>query len=228
MATVGRGCGMEVVQWLRENAILVTAFVNIGMLIIWTFYAMLFYHQYRRQRRPKILVHLTNRQAKKGECLIVNLTREPVHIEAVLIASGDDGQSLKMLTGFEDSTHGIRDGFSAQSVVKQGPMDPGATMLIGRISDLIERAMSEFLEQADPGDTCFMEVRVVAIGPVDRLFGARRRFNVEFTPDGYWVHPESLHTEQLTSRKANREVSQWLEEASKSFTRLVYLQQANR
>jgi hypothetical protein len=155
--------------------------------------------------------------------MIVNLTREPVHIEGVIIASGDgDGQSLKMFTGGEDVADGIRDGFSAQSIVKQGPMDPGSTLALGRVSELIEKAMPQFIERASAGDADFLEVRVVAIGPVDRLFGARRRLHIEVTSDGYWVHPESLHTEQLTSRKADREVGRWLEEASESSTALVF------
>jgi hypothetical protein len=36
------------------------------------------------------------------------------------------------------------------------------------------------------------------------------------------MHPESLHTEQLTSRKADREVTQWLDEASKRFSALMF------
>jgi hypothetical protein len=220
---------VEVIQWLRENAVLLSTFVNIGMLLLWTFYAGLFYQQYRRQRQPKILVHVTNRLAREAECMIVNLTREPVHIEGVLIASGDgDGQSLRMFTGSEDVTDGIRGGFSAQSVVKQGPMDPGSTLALGRVWELMEAAMPQFMEHASAGDTEDLEVRVVAIGPVDRLFGARRRFHVEAILDGFWVHPESLHTEQLTSRKADREVGRWLEEASESLTALAFPKQHDR
>ena len=213
---------MEVLQWLRANLILVSTIVNIAMLAIWTFYAFLFYRQYERQHRPKIIIHLTNWFAKEAECLIINLTREPVHIEGVLIASGDDGQSLKMVTSGEDLSSQMRDGRSVESVVKQGPLDPGATIELGRLSELIERALPEFLEQASNGDTCFFEIRVAAIGPVDRLFGARRRFHIESTDDGYSMHPESLYTEQLTSRKADREVTQWLDEASKSFSALMF------
>ena len=72
---------MEVLQWLRANLILVSTIVNIAMLAIWAVYAFLFYRQYERQRRPKIIIHLTNWFAKEAECLIINLIREPVHIE---------------------------------------------------------------------------------------------------------------------------------------------------
>jgi hypothetical protein len=93
---------MEVFQWLRENAFLVSMAVNIGLLIIWTFYAILFYQGYARQRRPMLIVHLSNWFAKEAECLIVNLTREPVHILGVLFSSDGDSQSLKLFTNGED------------------------------------------------------------------------------------------------------------------------------
>lgn len=213
---------MEAFQWLKDNAVLVSTAVNIGMLTIWVFYAFLFYHQYSRQRQPKIIVHLTNWLAKEAECLVINLTREPVHIEGVLIASGDDGQSLKMITGNEDLTTRVRDGHRPEFIIKQGPMHPGSIIELGRLSELAEKAMPAFLEKADAGETCLFEIRVAAIGPIDRLFGARRRFQVESTEDGYSVRPESHFTEQLTSRVANREIKGWLEEASHAFSSLEH------
>jgi hypothetical protein len=117
---------LEVFQWLRGNASFVSTIINISMLVIWTFYAILFYQQYSRQRRPKIMIHLTNWLAKEAECLIVNLTPEPAHIEGVLIASGDGSQSLKMVTGYEDLTSEVRAGQGVESIIKQGPLHPGS------------------------------------------------------------------------------------------------------
>jgi hypothetical protein len=81
--------------------------------------------------------------------------------------------------------------------------------------------MPEFLE-AGSGESCLLEIRVAAIGPDGRLFGARRDFHVDSTEDGFSVHPESLRTEQMTSRRARREITRWLEGASQNSAPLWY------
>lgn len=107
------------------------------------------------------------------------------------------------------------------SEIRQGPLQPGDYVALGRFEDILRGRGSLANAEAQtaqnsaplPRDAGALELCVVVIhGPSDRPVGARRRFVVEHDGDKTSVRPQHTRTEQLTSRRDDPTVEQWLAE----------------
>lgn len=205
-------------DWLRDNAFLLSAGINFCMLGIWTFYAALLYRQYRQQRQSKLIIHLTDRVADGAELLLVNLGQEAVHIEGVMaVMDGPDGVLTALVSDYPPSED-TPTPLSHESVLRQGPLTAASFIPIGSLDNVLQRikARGDPFEQIERP---VLEMRVVAAGRGDRFVGARRRFVIETGEHPAIVRPETETTEQLRSPKHHRQAQKWLQEASDAAVR---------
>lgn len=189
-------------QWLQENASLISAVASSGMLIVWTFYAWLFYEGFRRQRAAELFVHEAGGGTTGSKCLLVNLGKEPVHV--VCSMAFRDGAAARLHDTSEE-----RD-LPAEQQTKQGPLQVGSSLTLGSFESIC-RQLDKVAEASTGPEAHVIEVRVAAVhGFTDWPIGARRCFRVDRGASR--VVPTTHMTEQLRSRRRAREVQSWIDE----------------
>ena len=188
-------------EWLEDNAALVSALASCGMFLIWLVYAALFYVEFRRRRWPRLYLHEAGGGATASTCLLINLGREPVHVLC----------SMVLCDGIEVRLHASPRGGGESAVQrsKQGPLAPGESLALGSFQD-IGREIESVSWRAKDGQEYEIDVCVAAVnGDARWPIGARRRFHVH-AGDGR-VAPAMASTEQLHSRRHSGEVRRWVD-----------------
>ena len=210
---------MVVWDWLQHNATLLSGLGNWLLVTIWAVYLHMFYRQSRRHHKPVLLIHHAQGSEPSANCLLVNMSKEIIHVQCV-IAEIETPQERRVhqVTQY----HRVQtDDPEAQQRLRQGPLQPGEYLLLGRLEDLLsglESQQNQIGDQQDSPprltDVRAMELRAVAVhGPGEDLIGARRRFAVEHRRDQTRIHPDRLLTDQLTSRRHQRLLARWLRDS---------------
>ncbi|MEW6174277.1 MAG: hypothetical protein AB1588_01130 [Pseudomonadota bacterium] len=204
-------------DWVREYQPLLTLVVSTCTLLVWLFYAHLLLANFKRQRRPNLII---NRGAGKGLtslCLISNMSAEPMFINQVLICLDTNrGRLLGDVTDIRESQEDeATPDLALYQTTHQGPLRSGDFTHIGSFQALLRRAAEQHgidLRGHQPeGEWQFlgMEIRVVAFYGSDRHpLGVSRRF----TLDGAELLPDSPLTRQLCTRRERRQVRGWMVE----------------
>lgn len=188
-------------SWLQEHAAVLSALASIGMMLIWVIYAWLFYQEFRRQRGSVLFIHEAGSGEPGSVCVLVNLSREPVHVLCSLASR--DGTIVPL----RDSS--VQDDPSPVRRARQGPLGSGEAMPLASFRDIRE-ALNRVSDPGREADAQLVEVRVAAIhGLREWPVGARRRFRV-YGPSER-VTPATAWTRQLRSRRHAREVQQWVD-----------------
>lgn len=214
-------------EWLVENAALVANLASLATLVVWTFYLVLFYREFQRQRTPFLVIHQARGHGLDATVLVVNLSKEPVHVLcAMLVLHTARGTFAQQLHDFRRSPResGPRD---VQPAIKQGPLTSGAFFGLGSFDSMLHAATNEVLRRSDQWnrpeedlnvavlvrELREVEVRVVALhGAHSRPVGASRTFRVHVEGDQIAVEPAVLLTRQLTTRSDRRVVEGWLQD----------------
>ncbi|GEM_PF-265124 len=213
-------------SWLLDNAPLAANIASLLMLLVWLFYTLIFYREFRRQRRPLIILHQARGYDLDSTCLLVNLSKEPIHVLCVLMRiRTEHGQYTKRLRDFQqvspDSELGSRD---VQTILKQGPLISGAFLVLGTFREMLDAAGEDAArttlgttEDASPGELIpalrEIEFQAVALhGAYDRPVGAARTFVVAPRERGVRIQPKSPLTRPMSSSSERRQVGKWLEE----------------
>lgn len=186
-------------DWLYQHADLVSAFASVGMLVIWAIYAWLFFKEFKRARGSLLFIHEAGGQTSSSSCMLVNLSKEPVHILCSLAAC--DGQTIRLRARKDDSNIGL------VQETKQGPLNAGEALVLGSFDDLFSELGLK--DPAEEEDGHIVEVRVAAIhGFREWPVGARRRFELRGAANR--IVPASIVTHQMRSKREAREVKEWV------------------
>lgn len=216
-------------EWLVENAALVANLASLAMLAVWTFYAVLFYREFQRQRTPFFVIHQAQGHGLDSTCLVVNLSKEPVHVLCVmLILHTTRGTFAQRLRNFRRVSRESDSGRDVQTAIKQGPLTSGAFLGLGSFEAMLDAAVENVLRRSGhwgaPGEELDLhelihelrqvEVRVIALhGAHERPVGATRKFQVHIEEeDQVAIEPAVLLTRQMASRAERRIVRQWLQD----------------
>ncbi|MEX2494798.1 MAG: hypothetical protein WD448_01850 [Woeseia sp.] len=190
-------------DWLQNNAPLVSAAASVGMFVVWTFYAWLFYDGFRRQRAAQLVIHEAGGGRTGSTCLLVNLGQEPVHVLCSMAFRDGAGARLHDTSGGED--------LPAIEQAKQGPLQVGASLTLGSFEGICRQLDDVARPPAQDDGGYLVEVCVAAVhGYTEWPIGARRRFSVDLSSSR--VVPTSHMTEQLRSRRSASEVQSWVDE----------------
>ena len=202
-------------DWFQQNSSVISALTSLATLLVWATYLQIIYQDYKRQRRPRLIIHQTQGSRKDARCLLINMSSEPIHIQCVSVAAKiDEREHTVMITDYNRTSLQESTPKEIEDILRQGPLQPGDFFQLGTFENMFELLTSsaghdtwltEVTEQR-------LEVRIVAVyGNRTRPVGARRTFTLKGLSDRYRIQPVSLDTEQLYSREAQRTAEGWLE-----------------
>lgn len=215
-------------DWIIDNAALVANLASLAMLVVWAFYAVLFYREFRRQRRPFFVIHQAQGHGLDSTCLIVNLSREPIHVLCVLlVAETSRGTFTQRIRNFRRPGRGGEADGQVQTILKQGPLTAGAFLSLGSFEAMLDAAAGDVIRESGefgaPGtepdledlvrEIEKLEVRLICLhGARESPVGAYRTFGVQATESQVTIAPAILLTRQMDSRSDTRVVREWLQE----------------
>lgn len=189
----------------------ITAVSSAIMALVWIVYFQLFFRQYRLSNRPYLVIHHAQNENPDALCLMINMGKEPVHVQCVqvLMRSRDGGESTLTVTEYRrvsPEDHNI------QQILRQGPVQPGGYLMLGSFRNILLGRRSRD-EEADYSlrEIEEFELRAALVHAPSRYpVGVRRRFRLGHE-DGTHVFPYSIYTEQLAGRRHRDTVRQWVE-----------------
>lgn len=199
------------------NPALISAFTSVLMTLIWIVYLHLALMQYLRANQPFLVIHHAHENDPKALCLVINMSKEPVHLQCVVAdIRGRHGFLRRYVTDYRRITPDDR---NVQSRLRQGPIQPGGYLVLGSFEEIMTGARSEpeDIDESAPMPDMLegihsLELCVAVLhGPSQFHIGARRSFYVEREDGAMIIRAHSIHTEQLVSRAKRRTVRQWVE-----------------
>lgn len=197
----------QVWQWLSDNSETINVALNFFMLIVWALYFQLLLNAQQRQRRAKILINRTAGHTLSANCLITNMSAEPIYLEAVVVEfQTPKGPSRCSLTDLdtlksEPDSDVRREWF-------QGPLMNGDYVDIGSFDHLLCKA-TEGEEEAPQQFDAFDLIVIATYGPDHEPVVARRPFHKD---DGQ----KSWHagaTEQVRWKAKRRSFASYMRES---------------
>lgn len=195
---------------LTENREPINVLINTLMLCVWLLYFQLLLNGQRRQRRAKILINRSAGQGVDANCIISNMSAEPIYVEAVVIKIGrGEKQKSVSLTNLEDATQSPEG--DARAHWFQGPVNQGDYINLGAYRDLLERATGERSVGFRSGRPTEFEISVIAnYGPDDLLVAAVREFRLQ--DNGGTINLAAGRTRQIRSRAERRQLDHLVED----------------
>ncbi|MBN1238942.1 MAG: hypothetical protein JXB36_10595 [Gammaproteobacteria bacterium] len=198
-------------SWLTQHSDVISAAGTVGMFLVWVVYAQMFYKDYRRRRRPRILIDDMAGPGAESTCTVVNLSSEIIYLERIIAvvetANGDYTAPITERTPISSSEQPDRE---IVSLTRQGPIPPGELISIGTLEDMVNVAMDVPSDADTPlDDVSCVEVRVVAtMSSEDNPVGAYKRF--QMLEQGERSEATTLGTHQMYKRREKQEVMRWL------------------
>lgn len=213
------------IEWLKDNHQLISLIISASTLLVWVFYAQLLLLNFRRQRKPSLII---NRGAGKGLsslCLISNMSAEPMFISQLVVRIESSKGPLEVdvtdiRQSIDDET-GASPDLAIHQTTHQGPLRTGEFIHIGTFQGMLRRVAERHGIELDGhrpvGDWAFhaLEIRAVAFyGPERHPIGVLRRFHLyeRGDPDCALI-PETPFTQQLLSRSGRRRARRWMTES---------------
>lgn len=193
---------------------MISTMASVVMTLAWVAYLHLALTQYMRSNRPFLVIQHAHENDPSALCLLVNLSKEPVHLQAVIarVHRGDECTSYR-ITNYERITSTEQ---HVQSKLRQGPIQPGGYLVLGSFADIMlgnqseeednQPSTADHLAQIDSLELC---VAVVYASKKYHI-GARRHFFLKHLDAKTKIHAYSIYTEQLTRRKHRRTVEEWV------------------
>lgn len=180
------------------------------MAVIWVIYFQLFFFQYRRNSRPYLVFHHAQNDNPDALCLLVNMGELPVHVQTVqAVIHFRDGEFLTCTV--TDFHHLNPEQQNIQQSLRQGPLLSGGYIVLGTFRNILLAEHGGDFENRTIEEIDALELRVAVIhGPSRFPVGARRSFRIEHRPH-IRVQPINIHTEQLTKKRDQNVVREWIE-----------------
>lgn len=201
---------------------LIAPLSSLAMVLIWLFYLHLFWSDQKRINRPFLVIHHATSQSPGAPCLLVNMSKEPVHVQCVFVrvyAANDT--RVHYLTDYSRFDPGDD---AARAELREGPLQPGGYLVLGSFEDIVLGRDVGFQQRPDRDQSSnalsvsqlkqvssFEICVAVNYGQKERPVGARRAFFVEEQGNEMAIRAYNIYTEQLTSRKRQKTVIGWVE-----------------
>lgn len=202
-------------MWNTEN---LTVLSNVTMTIVWLVYLHLFFREHKHHNRPSLIIHHAQGCDPDALCLVVNMSKEPVHVLCVIAeVRGAKGHVRRDVSDYRRFTP---DDQNVQAKLRQGPIQPGGYLTLGTFENIIlgRQSIADDDEGSDDQLASLQEAKnlslMVAVnhGPTREPIGARRQFVIERDDKGKTiVRAIRINTEQLIRRRKRKEVKRWVE-----------------
>lgn len=209
------------IDWLQRNHTLVSLALSACTLLVWVFYAQLLLLNFRRQRKPSLIINRGAGQGLGALCLISNMSAEPMFLNQLVARVETSRGPLEV--DVTDIRRGGEDDASPDLVIHrtthQGPLRSGDFVHIGTFRGMLHQVAEQHgiaLQGSRPQDGWTfhsIEIRAVAFyGSERHPIGVLRRFRLGDAGDADCaLTPVSPLTQQLVSRRERRQVRRWLE-----------------
>ncbi|WP_404983235.1 hypothetical protein [Cobetia marina] len=231
-------------EWIANHSKTISAIASIGSFFIWLVYAQLLYHNFRRQRRPRVLINRGKSKGIDSLCIVSNMSAESIFIEHIIARLDTSHGSLLMdVTEFERSyqegdeqSDNQQDGDSEQSAkeassssewrisdtTRQGPLGSGDFLHIGTFSEVIERMARRngiSLDGHWPSNEQLkfqrLTLRIIGIyGSEDHPIGVERAFRLHDANGECALVPERWDSNRLSSRRQRHKLRKLLNRIS--------------
>jgi hypothetical protein len=164
-----------------------------------------------------LIIHHAQGNDPNALCMFVNMSKEPVHIQcAITHIRTEEGYFHRYITDYNRITPQDQ---NVQSKLRQGPVQPGGYLILGTFEDILLGRQSEPQKDESPKNTPFslrnvksLELCIAVVhGPSKFHIGARRHFVIEEQEGELVIRSQSIHTEQLVSRRKRKIVRGWIE-----------------
>jgi hypothetical protein len=195
-------------HFVSEYSEAISALANVGILLVWLVYAQLLYLNFSRQRKPKININQINGyDLESSECVISNLSQEPVQIECILLVITLFDHSIVFNVTEKQGEEVNPSSESVDRLTRQVTLSPGAYVSIGKIQTLLDRIVggSRLVSNGESlAETAEIikgiEIRTIAdYGPDRHPVGFLKKFRIEKNEKGdLLVYPENFFTTPAT------------------------------
>lgn len=212
-------------QWLQDNATLVSAFATVFMALVWIAYAQVAITTYLRHRKPRIIIDQTEEHSLSTKFIIVNLSEQPVYVANLIVSVGYDGQehAKQVSKYFRSTSEDVHERpREVESELRHGTLGPGDLLLLGDTDQLLAWMMSDDGDEETSHGERFrhmmwsvdiIEIRAVSmVGVEDEPIGSYRRFEVVKDDHEIAIRPKDQYTYHLTSWRNRKTVNKWTEE----------------
>ncbi len=201
-------------ELLQQNSDLISMAASLAMVVIWLIYLQLFWRSYRRQLRASVIIHLGAGSGMDAQCLISNMSAEAIHIEGIILVltRGDESWRTTVTTA-----GGASPKTGSMSVPHhEGPLASGGYINIGRLQDLVDRALSNVKEDTEASNRLgfdSFEIWVIADYSAEQnLVFARRGFNVKRHAGRLALQADRMRTQTLNDGKRQRSIKNDLQD----------------
>lgn len=210
------GWGREImIEFVSQHAQVLNVVFNGTMVVIWTLYFQVFLVNHLRQARNMIHIDLGAAQGARSRCLVTNLSSNAVYVQAIIADLSSNGSASRtLITDKEEIPLG--DTEDPLSRTNRGTLQPGQTVDIGSLEDLVSRAQIRLHEDWCSDDIDAVAITVVAIsGQIDRIVGASKSFDAEHLKGGGSVFTaKNILTQQIRPRQTREQFSKMLRDQS--------------
>lgn len=200
------------IQFLTEHSELVNTSLNFAMVLIWVAYLQIFLVSHRRLSRAVIHIDLGLAEGSGSRCLVTNLGSAAIYVQGIAADLGRDGQKSQMvITEREEVT--AEDVSDPMARTNRGTLQPGQTVDIGSLDDLIRRAWIRLHETWSFDEIQHVTITVVGIsGQIERIIGAAKEFSIEHTGTAVQFTAQNIMTRQIHPRQTRKTFNNLLRE----------------
>jgi len=199
-------------DYLSQHVQILNTLLNTAMVLIWIAYLHTFIVGHRRQARSVIHIDLGAAEGARSRCLVTNLSSNAIYVQGVAADLGRDGPTSRIVITERDEIDpdGVDDPMSRTN---RGTLQPGQTVDIGSMNDLIQRARIRLDEEWSFKDIETMTITVVGIsGQAERIVGAAKEFRIEHEQRGAFFAAKNILTSQIRPRQTRAEFNNLLRE----------------
>ncbi len=198
------------ISFLSEYAHILNVMLNAAMVLIWVAYLHFFTVNHIRQSRNVVHIDLGAAEGAHSRCLVTNLSAKAIYVQAIVAElSSDDRSSMTQITDKDE----IRpeDVENPLSRTNRGTLQPGQTMDIGSVENLVSRARIHLSEDWHSDEVDEVTLTVVGIsGQAERIFAASKTFEAKKSADGRVFVAQRVLTKQLRKRETREAFNKML------------------
>ncbi|MCF3974607.1 hypothetical protein [Paracoccus salsus] len=191
-------------DWISQNATLVTATAQIVTASVWIVYLHILVRSIQRGRKTNILITRVAGNADRAHLIVGNMGAEPIFVSGVFADIEIDGETFEAVVG-DNRIQSNREDADPVLQATEGPLDRARYRDLGAMSDILRGALN-FLgksEQIDRADC--MTVTVVAESSQDSMLAAgQQSFRVHRKGDKRIFLPIRTRTHQIRGRRDRR------------------------
>lgn len=194
-------------RFLLDHVDVVNAVLNGFMVLIWTAYLHIFLINHIRQSRSVIHIDIGSAKGARSRCLVTNLSPTPIYVQGLVAELVHNGSRARTIVTErnEISEEDVQDPLARTN---RGTLDPGQTVDIGSLSEIVTRARISIGEDWSADRIDSVTITVVAIpGLSDCIVGAAKTFNAEHCAGQLRFTSDKILTDQLRPRQTRRHFS---------------------